>query len=522
MEAIGLAGRESDAATREVAAVPAADRRASLLDSRLLALSLLAVFAFVFLVQAAPRIVAPFGDSHDGENGTVWGFASRAIREDGFVASRGGALLADGQGLYAHHPPLIAVETAVGESIVGEHPASTRAPAWVGSLVSIMLLYVLLRTLGFRRVPSAVAVLFSLSCPLFLLYGSMLDTLQIALPLVLGFLIVRARAESGRQTPRAGEFCVAALVVLSSWEGALLCALFASVDVVSALRKTKRFRPSATTGGLITGLTLIACWLWWANGSFAQIVEQARLRSGNGGRTVSWPSFLNTQGVYLGVVVGPVILITGAVGLVLALRTLRRKQVMACTTAVVLAYPVLMRDGAVNHDYWNYWLLIPLGFGVAHVAQKALIGLATRYRSEYLAVGVILTACVASLGIAVFSTNPARDQFDAGLNAQRLARNMALERPSGPIFTTTKYVHWANYSLSTRPRLRLLVTTRLNEEAAQYPHGLVLVKCSRRPASLDTICDQHPSQDYFVVRLTALQKRVQRESLTRTLRSPLR
>ena len=77
--------------------------RVSLLDSRTLAIALLIGLSIVFLVQAAPRLNAPFGDSHDGENGAVWGLASRAIHDDGFVAFLAGARLANGEGLYTHH-----------------------------------------------------------------------------------------------------------------------------------------------------------------------------------------------------------------------------------------------------------------------------------------------------------------------------------------------------------------------------------------------------------------------------------
>lgn len=148
---------------------------------RRLAWVLLAVFAIAFLTQAAPRISAPFGDSHDGRNGAVWGLLGRALREDGVVGSRfaHSAVL---PGPYAHHPPLIVAETAIAETVPGERGAATRAPAWLGALATIPLLYLLLRCRGFAPVASAAAVVLVLSGPMFLLYGTMLDTLQVSFP----------------------------------------------------------------------------------------------------------------------------------------------------------------------------------------------------------------------------------------------------------------------------------------------------------------------------------------------------
>ena len=77
-----------------------------------------------------------------------------------------------------------------------------------------------------RHVP-ALAVVLGLSCPMFMLYGSMLDTFQISLPFMVGFLVLRARSDvECRPTNAVAGFGVATLLVISSWQGALLCATF--------------------------------------------------------------------------------------------------------------------------------------------------------------------------------------------------------------------------------------------------------------------------------------------------------
>ncbi len=53
----------------------------------------LILFAVAFLVQAWPRISAPFGDSHDGRNGGTWAVAAAVIRDEG--DAKAGAELRD-------------------------------------------------------------------------------------------------------------------------------------------------------------------------------------------------------------------------------------------------------------------------------------------------------------------------------------------------------------------------------------------------------------------------------------------
>src|SRR5207244_532661 len=63
----------------------ASETRAGPHRGTLLALAILLGFDVLFLVGAAPRIAAPFGDSHDGRNGAAWALASRAIRHQGII-----------------------------------------------------------------------------------------------------------------------------------------------------------------------------------------------------------------------------------------------------------------------------------------------------------------------------------------------------------------------------------------------------------------------------------------------------
>jgi hypothetical protein len=478
------------------------DSPAVLLDSRRLALALLLIFASVFLLQAAPRIAAPFGDSHDGENGAVWGFASRAIRNDGFFGSRGGARLGAGEGTYAHHPPLIANETALVESVFGHRPTWTRLPAWLASLATIPLLYLLLVALGIRRVPSALGTILALATPMFLLYGSMLDTLQISLPFAVAFLLVRARGDVQRR-PIAPciPFALAIVLVLGSWEGALLCGVYAAADLVRGWRERHRIGLSATSAGFLVGVITLAAWLWWVAGSFDPIFDQARMRSGSGSAAIGWSSFLEFQGIYLGALIGPVVLLAGIIGLGLVLRNRSARLTVFGIVGVTLAYPVLLRDGASNHDYWNYWIVIPLALGAGCTVQCLWCWVARRYDSEPLALGVALTVCGICLALALTAATPAREQFDAGVSAAHLLRTAQDEHPGVAIAIVDRVsggdIRWADYSLTPRPR-RLHTVDQIKREALRRPNAPVLVKCVGRTAVLDRICATSGRHPYMV------------------------
>ena len=149
------------------------------------------------------------------------------------------------------------------------------------------------RAREFVASPSAIGTILALATPMFLLYGSMLDTLQISLPIAVAFLLVRARGEV-QQRPVAPwiPFALAILLVLGSWEGALLCGVYATADLVRGWRDRHRLTLSATTAGFLAGAVVLAAWFWWAAGSFEPIFDQARMRSGSGNAAIGWSSFL--------------------------------------------------------------------------------------------------------------------------------------------------------------------------------------------------------------------------------------
>ncbi|MFN8036506.1 MAG: hypothetical protein U0V73_11275 [Acidimicrobiia bacterium] len=446
---------------------------------------LLSAFALVFVVQGAARITMPFGNSHDGRNGAVWGLESRAIREQGPLASRLGARSPYLPAPYADHPPLIAIETAAAEAVGGERPAVTRAPAWLGALATVALLYVLLRDLKVDALPAALGVVTGLGSGMFFLYGTMLDTLQTSLPFALGVLILWNRRRHGRG-PRARWLAVACLLlVLASWEGALLVAVLSAADLLHGWRTHHRLRFPPTLAALAVGALLVGIWIWWADGGLGAILAQLRERTGTGTASVSWSSFANQQFDYARTVFNPVVTLLAVPFVVIALLDRRTRLLCAVTLGTACLYTLAMHEAAYVHDYWNYWLLVPLTIGAAATLDRMRRALLARDAARHGATIAItaLGAVLALNGLAsirsysdavVTAAEPARVVQRTGLARGQRVTYVALRNPgSAP---------WVAYL--TRARLAS-VTSRhaVVALARSRPDDRILVSCSSGPAA---------------------------------------
>src|SRR5262245_46973851 len=140
----------------------------------LLLVAALAV-ALVFVGHDSNRLSAPFGPSHDGFNAALYMSGGRAILEEGAWASQLGAssgtVLGD-RVVYAHHPPLVYLETAAALAALGSVETAARLPAVVSSLIVLVLIVLLLAAVGLPPGPAAVGVLFAFATPMFAMFGA--------------------------------------------------------------------------------------------------------------------------------------------------------------------------------------------------------------------------------------------------------------------------------------------------------------------------------------------------------------
>ncbi len=171
----------------------------------------------------------------------MWAYNAASLRTDGVMASRLGGKRLDGT-LYASHPPLIVVETAVTQALGGGRPWSSRAPAWLGSLAALGLLYYLCLDAGFDPLVAGGAVALTGLTPMLITYGSMLDTPVTEFPFAIAVLICWYRDWRGERT--ISPYLVGALALVASlagWQAAVLCGLCGLTFLARAVRK----RPGA-------------------------------------------------------------------------------------------------------------------------------------------------------------------------------------------------------------------------------------------------------------------------------------
>lgn len=436
---------------------------------------LLGVVAVGFLLGSWSRITAPFADSDEGINAAVWGANSRALRELGPVDSRLGGVRADGT-KYATHPPLIVVEAAVAERVAGEHPWSTRAPAWLGALVSIGLLAAIARELTGDWLVGASAATAATGCHMLFVYGGMLDTMVTAFPFALGVTWVWLRQWLGRSTPRSGwVFALCVVTCLAGWQATFLVGL---CGVAVAVRSRRDPRAAARAAwpylaGVAVGTALTLTWAYWVYGSFSVLRDKLLRRSGSS-ESVSVGEMVGFQLPWLAQLLG--LGLVAVVGCVVALRERRWRPLAALALVAVFGYALLMREGSGGHQYWNYWAMLPATIGFA----LAFRGLA---RAGHAWGVVALTAVTAVAALLVVGVNVSRPDEAGRLIAlgQRPYDLLAAPDALAPGQTELHYVaepyridDWVRYHRLAEP-LPLLDRAQLEQLAATRPEDRVLV-----------------------------------------------
>jgi hypothetical protein len=388
-------------------------------------LLLLVLAAVVFLGYGWRTVAAPFGDSHDGRNGAVWAAGSQAIRQAGPVASRLGTRSPE-NGVYANHPPLIYLETAAAEVAGPRSTGSTRAPAWIGSVVLLVLLYRLLRDRGLRSAAVGLAVLLMAATPMFLIYGTMLDTPVTSLPIAVGLLLVWERARRGHRVHAVAAGGLAAVAVLAGWQAMLVALVIGGWAAVRLVRRgSDRARTDAGfVIGTVAGVGLLLAWLLWAfGGTLRPLIDQFRVRTGP---RVGLADLLAAQRTDVASMFG-LIAVLAVAGLVVALRSERTRGLAAVVLAVTLPYPVLFRSGAVNHNYWDYWFLLPLVLGLAAGGEALLAWWEGRRRPEWAMILAVAPLAV-MLTVLIWSMPPLAEVMRTeGLAAARAAHGVVLD-----------------------------------------------------------------------------------------------
>jgi hypothetical protein len=439
---------------------------------------LLAGFMAVFVVLAWGRIAAPFGDSHDGRNAAVWATGSRALRTHGPVASRLGArlsLAAGASAAYVDHPPLTYWETAAAEEALGVRPWSSRAPAWAGTLLAMVLLYLLLQECGLSAVASAAGVALGFGCPMIGLYGAMLDSWVVGLPWAVGSLLVWQRERAGRPCRGWVVAAVTAGTVLSSWLGALTVAAIATTDAAQAARSHR----AGTTGrarliAVGAAVAAVGAWMLWAAGSFQGVWSAVVSRTGAGrsaiGAGIAWASVRSAWSDLL----TPWQVVLGLPIVIAAVVSRRTRPVLVVALASLVVWTALFRNGATIHDYWTLWIVVPLALGFA-VALDAVARAWGRVGSVNGVVPVVaVTVAVGCLGLAQLSVAQVRVRDgQAAATVVQQAHYLRSQPAAWYVGDLVQPVDWISY-LTRRPARQLVTAQDVYDLAERSPDDVVL------------------------------------------------
>lgn len=436
------------------------NRRAD--PARILALVLVVGFVAVFLGIDLAQISAPFGETNEGRNGGVWASGSRCLRDHGLVASRLGARLEPSPGAcggpYVDHPPLILVETAISETVFGEHRWASRAPAWLGTVAAILLTWELLVELGAPPLAAAVGVACGFGCPMVGVFGTMLDTWIVGLPWGVASLLLWQRQRAGHQPASVLLVVATAGAIGTSWMGWITIAIICAVDCVGAV---VGWRP-LTRGAIVRKVAAVAsaglvlAWMVWASGTLSGLGQVLAARSGR------------THGLSTGVVAHAVAgfardvftpwqLLLVVPLLVLGVRQRTLRPVLLVATASVLVWTVVFRDGAALHAYWAYWAVVPLSCVAAVAATRLWAISGSRFNAVVWA--GLATAAVALGCLGLDAPSISHSEYRSGEAAGReLHRASFRDQPTlfymGYLSLPTE---WLNYESGLGSEARLSI-----------------------------------------------------------------
>ncbi len=459
----------------------------------IVAVILLLLLGAALVGAAGGRIERPFGDSHDGRNGAVWSNGSRALREDGPVASRLGAVRADGS-TYANHPPLLVWTLAGAETAAGDEPATDRGWVLLATLAAIGLLHLAAVELGIRPLASTVGLCVAFATPMALAYGAMVDTPMFSLPFAAAVLLVWARCRGDRPPTLPLTAGVGLLAALSGWEAAALALVVAACLVGEGHRDPARRRAGAVlAAGAVAGTAVAFGWGAWAYGSGGILLQQLGRRSSDAYGASPSAAFWN-QLVWVGQLFGPALLGV-AMAAAAAVLDRPRRAVFVVVTGLPLAYSALLWNGAAIHDYWNYWLLLPIALGLAWTAHELMALAARRVPPTAILTGAAIAAIV-FVTFLLTQRSGSLDKIEQGFLPAELVQaygDTAQYSTVADIGETTGAGDWLAH-LAHRPAAHLQTADDLRRLGGADPGAPVLVSRACAAGPPGSLCRQVWSQ----------------------------
>jgi hypothetical protein len=284
---------------------------------------------------------------------------------------------------------------------------------FLASLAAAVLLFVLLCDLDLAPVLAAASVGIGLSIPMFLTFGTMLDTVMLGLPFAAGYLVLWQRGLSGR--PKyLGLATAAAAVCLVAWEGVVLVAV--TMVVMAAVRRDRERLTAiiAAGGGAASAVVVTGLWQVWVYGGLNDVLDQGALRAGSSG--FSFGDYVDSQFNALRETFGVPAIVVLAVGVVVMVASRRFRPVGIAALATPIVYAGGFRQGSYVHDYWNYWLVITFVVAIGAIASLLQH---VRLRSW------LPTACVVAALLVVVGFRTELDEQRLRTDGERYAQTEA-------------------------------------------------------------------------------------------------
>jgi 4-amino-4-deoxy-L-arabinose transferase-like glycosyltransferase len=335
-------------------------------------------------------------------NTSYFSICARNLLTDGFVASNGGLYLTAGdfkgeRQFYAGHPPLTAWLLAGWMRAFGQDEFAIRALPLTFTALNLLLLYTLVRRAFGAPAALATAILCSL-LPMTAYYGQVVNME----PFVLTFMLGAANGYLGwaRSGSKLGFLLLCLCVVLGCWTdwpmyvftGLLAVShFFRRRDLVMLGRGEETpGRPIFSTLVLLAlPVILFGLFLVYLNrngADYTWLTDRAKHRMTDGGGS-GGPSSVGGYRLLLGRVTKPGELLEWFVSLftpaalmlaglgLLTWRTWSRRlsiasgeaarraafRLLVCLILTQVVYTLAFPGGAVVHEFWQYYLTVPVG-----------------------------------------------------------------------------------------------------------------------------------------------------------------
>ncbi len=348
-------------------------------------------------------------------NGAVWSQAAHNILRAGLGETSGassgfyfGPLPIPAWGYYLHHPPLLHLVIAFLFKIFGEHEWVARLVPVGCSLISVIFLWLLVRSCAGARTATLSAALFS-ALPMQLRYGPMVNFEPCVLMLMLGSLLcLRWHRVSGKSPWR---YAALAFIVVGLWVDWAMYLFVIALCLCWLMRSgsgDRRFAGMICLAALLSGALYLLRIAWLRHDAWQDLFHtfMVRLGTGKGGHFSEW-QWINRIADSLIANFLPIGLILGATGMVLLWRRRRDSEAFQWLGRAALSVLVmdalfvgLFQNDSYIHEYIAFYALVPVSIG-AGIALERLITVLNFKSAPVFGYAAQVVICLVVAAIAV-------------------------------------------------------------------------------------------------------------------------